>query len=66
VIRRLLTLRGRTLRIRPGFNPNSSSVGFDLGWVEATAAGLTLLWAVVSTAVRVRQAVRHGEGGEDG
>ena len=61
MIRRLLSPRGRVLRVRPGFNPNSSSVGFSVGFVEAGVAGLALAWAVLSTAIRVRRAVRHGE-----
>ena len=64
MIRRLLSRRGKVLRVRPGFNPNSSSVGFDLGYVEAGVAGLALAWAVLSTAIRVRRAARHGGSGQ--
>ena len=63
MIRRLLSRRGRVLRVRAGFNPNSSSVGFDISWVEAGVAALALATAVLSAVLRVRRATRHGEDG---
>ena len=61
MIRRLLSRRGRVLRVRLGFNPNSSSVGFDVSWVEAGATALVLATVVLSAVLRVRRARRHGE-----
>jgi len=61
VIRTLFPRRGRVLRVRLGFNPNSSSVGFDVSWVEAGGAALVFATVVLSAVLRVRRARRHGQ-----
>ncbi len=49
-----LARRGRILAIRPGYNPNSSSLGVDLTLMLLGAAALSIVVTVVSTFVRLR------------
>jgi hypothetical protein len=53
--------RGRVLRVKPGFNPNSSSLGFDVTFLLAGVGALSMITAVLATAIRVRRSVPHGE-----
>ncbi|MBK7973349.1 MAG: hypothetical protein IPK07_08730 [Deltaproteobacteria bacterium] len=46
--------RGRILAIRPGYNPNSSSLGVDLTLMLLGSATLSILITLVSTFVRLR------------
>ena len=50
------------LRVKRGFNPNSSSLGFDVTFLLASVGGLSLFSAVVSAILRVRKPKRHGQG----
>jgi len=49
------------LTIRPGFNPNSSSLGFDVSALVAGLAGVTLATLCASAWVRLRGGRRGGE-----
>ena len=49
------------LRVKRGFNPNSSSLGFDVTFLLASVGGLSLFSAVISTLLRVRKPAPHGE-----
>ncbi len=46
--------RGRILAIRPGYNPNSSSLGVDLTLMLLGSAALAIVVTLVSTFVRLR------------
>lgn len=45
--------RGKILRIRYGLNPNSSSIGANLGLLLLGAASLTILVNLLDVAVRL-------------
>jgi hypothetical protein len=49
------------LRVKRGFNPNSSSLGFDVTFLLASVGGLSMFTAVVSAILRVRKPKPHGE-----
>ena len=53
--------RGRILKIKRGFNPNSSSLGFDVTFLLTSVGGLSLFTAFVSAILRVRRPRPHGE-----
>ncbi len=56
--------RGRVLAIRPGYNPNSSSLGVDLTLMLLGSAALSIVITLISTFVRLRMvAAREGAGG---
>lgn len=46
--------RGRILAIRPGYNPNSSSLGVDLTLMLLGSATLSIVITLISTFVRLR------------
>ena len=46
--------RGRILAIRPGYNPNSSSLGVDLTLMLLGSAALSIVITLISTFVRLR------------
>ena len=56
-------MKGRVLGIRTGFNPNSSSLGFDVTFLLASVGAISLVTAVVSTLLRLRRPVSHGATG---
>ena len=52
--------RGRILRLRPGYNPNSSSLGVDLTLMLLGSLMLSITVTLVSTFVRLKaSAVRE-------
>lgn len=53
--------RSGILRVKRGFNPNSSSLGFDVTFLLASVGGLSLFSAVVSAILRVRKPKLHGD-----
>ncbi len=50
------------LRVKRGFNPNSSSLGFDVTFLLSSVGGLSLFSAFVSALLRVRKPKLHGGG----
>ena len=51
----------RVLAIRRGYNPNSSSLGFDATFLLGGFFGISMVTAALSSWLRVRGAKRHGE-----
>ncbi|MHB8420981.1 MAG: hypothetical protein ACYDCL_23160 [Myxococcales bacterium] len=45
--------RGRILRVAPGYNPNSSSLGVDVSFLLFGSIAVTAVTLVVSSAVRL-------------
>lgn len=45
--------RGRVLAVRPGLNPNSSSLGVDVTFLLFGAGALALLTPIVAAIVRI-------------
>ncbi len=45
--------RGRVLAVRPGLNPNSSSLGVDVTFLLFGASALALLTPIVAAIVRI-------------
>ncbi len=45
--------RGRILRVAPGYNPNSSSLGVDVSFLLFGSIAVTAATLIVSTAVRL-------------
>ncbi len=55
--------RGRgILRIKRGFNPNSSSLGFDVTFLLGSLGAVSLFTTVVSALLRLRKPTPHGDG----
>ena len=50
------------LRIKRGFNPNSSSLGFDVTFLLGGLGAVSLFTTVISTLLRLRKPTPHGEG----
>jgi hypothetical protein len=48
-----LKRRGRILRIAPGYNPNSSSLGVDVSFLLFGSMAVTALTLIVSTSLRL-------------
>jgi hypothetical protein len=48
-----LKKRGRILRVAPGYNPNSSSLGVDVSFLLFGSMAVTAVTLVVSTALRL-------------
>ena len=46
---------GRLLMMRRGFNPNSSSLGFDVSFLLLGTVGLSVSAALVATLLRLRR-----------
>ncbi len=44
---------GKLLRIKPGFNPNSSSLGSDLTFLLIGSAAVALIVNIVDTGLRL-------------
>ena len=59
--RRARTGRG-ILRIKRGFNPNSSSLGFDVTFLLGSLGAVSLFTTVISTLLRLRKPTPHGDG----
>lgn len=64
--------KGKILRVKEGYNPNSSSIGSVVFNMSATVFPATVLFGMVSAAVssavlsRVGRRSEKDEGGEDG
>lgn len=61
----ILRKRGRILRVAPGYNPNSSSLGVDVSFLLFGSIAVTAATLVVSAAVRLwrRRELDSAEGG---
>lgn len=64
--------RGRVLRVKFGYNPNSSSLGMDVTLILLGSALVSTAIAVISAIVRIKARSRNfedgrpeGEGGEE-
>ncbi len=56
---------GKLLRIKPGFNPNSSSLGSDLTFLLIGSVVITLAVNVVDTALRLWKKPRKSSNDAD-
>ena len=59
--RRTRRPRRGILRIKRGFNPNSSSLGFDVTFLLGSLGAVSLFTTVISTLLRLRKPAPHGE-----
>lgn len=53
--------RGRILAIKPGLNPNSSSLGVDITFLLIGASALALMTPVVASVLRLRRSPAAGD-----
>ncbi len=57
-------MTGKILKVKTGYNPNSSSIGVDMVAFFTIGAGMTLLFNIVATLIdgmHVKQRARPGE-----
>jgi hypothetical protein len=57
-------MNGRILKIKTGYNPNSSSIGVDMIVFFTAGAALTVLFNTLAAILSAGQAVEHGRSGE--
>ena len=57
-------MNGRILKIKTGYNPNSSSIGVDMIVFFTAGAALTVLFNTLAAILCAGQAVEHGRSGE--
>jgi len=60
-------MKGRILKIKTGYNPNSSSIGVDMIAFFTIGAGMTVLFNLIATIIdgmQVKQRARPGEPGQ--
>jgi hypothetical protein len=57
-------MNGRILKIKTGYNPNSSSIGVDMIVFFTAGAALTVLFNTLAAILSAGQAVEHGRPGE--
>ena len=62
MIRRWFRRRGSVLGVKRGFNPNSSSLGFDVSFLVSGIVGISIFTALLSTWIRIRGVQGHGGG----
>jgi hypothetical protein len=53
-------MKGRILKIKTGYNPNSSSIGVDVIVFFTAGAGLTILFNTIAAIVSASQAQKDG------
>ena len=53
--------RGRILAIKPGLNPNSSSLGVDVTFLLVGAAALAMFTPVVAAMLRLRKPLTESD-----
>ena len=54
-------MKGRILKIKTGYNPNSSSIGLTLVAFLTTGALVTLLFNTIAAILSAATAQRHGQ-----
>jgi hypothetical protein len=57
-------MTGRILKVKTGYNPNSSSIGVDMIAFFTIGAGMTVLFNLIATfidGVNIKQRARLGE-----
>jgi hypothetical protein len=57
-------MTGKILKVKTGYNPNSSSIGVDMVAFFAIGAGMTVLFNLIATiidGIQVKQRARPGE-----
>lgn len=52
-------MKGQILKIKTGYNPNSSSIGVDMIAFFTAGAALTVLFNTVASILATRGAVKH-------
>jgi hypothetical protein len=57
-------MNGRILKIKTGYNPNSSSIGVDMIVFFTAGAALTVLFNTLVAILSAGQAVEHGRPSE--
>ena len=57
-------MTGRILKVKTGYNPNSSSIGVDMVAFFTIGAGMTVLFNVIATFIDGIQRARPGEAEE--
>lgn len=54
-------MKGRILKIKTGYNPNSSSIGVDMVVFFTAGAAVTVLFNTIAAILGARQAGEHGQ-----
>ena len=54
-------MEGRILKVKTGYNPNSSSIGLDMIVFLVAGAGMTILFNTVAAVVSAAKAQKHGQ-----
>ncbi|MGA2152313.1 MAG: hypothetical protein ABSG48_09205 [Geobacteraceae bacterium] len=54
-------MNGRILKIKTGYNPNSSSIGVDMVVFFTAGAAVTVLFNTIAAILAARQAREHGQ-----
>ncbi len=57
-------MKGKILKVKTGYNPNSSSIGVDMVAFFTIGAGMTLLFNLIATfidGIQVKQRARPAE-----
>jgi hypothetical protein len=54
-------MTGKILKVKTGYNPNSSSIGVDMVAFFTIGAGMTVLFNVIATFIDGIQRARPGE-----
>jgi hypothetical protein len=58
-------MTGKILKVKTGYNPNSSSIGVDMVAFFTIGAGMTVLFNIIATfidGIQVKQLARPDEG----
>lgn len=53
-------MKGRILKIKTGYNPNSSSIGVDMIVFFTAGAAVTVLFNTIAVILAAAQARKHG------
>jgi len=59
-------MKGRILKIKTGYNPNSSSIGLDMVAFLTAGAAVTLLFNTIAAILASGKGRKHGRSGEAG
>ncbi len=58
-------MTGKILKVKTGYNPNSSSIGVDMVAFFTIGAGMTVLFNLIATIIDGIQAKQRARPGED-
>ncbi len=54
-------MKGRILKIKTGYNPNSSSIGLDMVAFLTAGAGVTVLFNAIAAILAARKGGKHAQ-----